>query len=102
MGGTAAAILSNSPSDGSGHGRLAAGFGNIGQRAQRGHVARTELPPIGQHRRERGADLVDAQTQQSVPRPAPERPLQPRAARGFQRQRQRLTGLAEGEHAVRE
>ena len=70
-----------------------------GQRAQRGHVARAELAPIRQHRRQRRADLVDAQTQQTVPGSPRECLLQPRAACGFQRQR--FAGLAKGEHAVR-
>jgi len=54
IGGTAAAIVSSSPSTEIGTG----GFGSlddIGKGAQCGHVARTKLPPVGQHWREKAS-----------------------------------------------
>ena len=70
-----------------GHRRLCAALANAGKRAQRGHVVRPELPPIRQYRRQRRPDLVNAQTQQSVPRAPCEGPLEPSAPLGVQRQR---------------
>ena len=86
MGGTAAAILSNSPSAGIGTGGLLR-LADAGKGAQRGHVARPRFPPIGQRRRKGRPDLVGAQDQQSVPGAACKRLLQPQAVLGLQSRR---------------
>ena len=72
------------PVGGDRHRRLGA-FGNPGKRAQRGHVAHPEFPPVGQHRRQRRPDLVGTEDQQAVPGAPRKRLLKPRAARGLQR-----------------
>ena len=79
--------------------RLGGALAEFGQRAQRGDVARTEIAPIRQHRRQRRRDLVGAQRQQSVARAATECLLQPGALRRLQLRR--LLVPAQRQHAMR-
>src|SRR5262249_23122887 len=86
IGGTAAAIESNSPSAGIGTGGLAP-LADAWKGAQRSHVTRPQFPPIGQRWRKSRPDLVSAQEQQSVTGAACKRLLQPRAVLWLQSQR---------------
>ena len=79
--------------------RLRALSVDVRQRAQRRHVARAEIAPVGQHRRHGRPDLVRAEPQQPMPGPARERLLEPRPQLG--RHFRRVRGLAQRQRAMR-
>ena len=81
------------------HRRLGAALGDPGESAYRRNVARAQFPPIGQHRRQSGADFIGAEPQQPVSGATREGMLQPRAALGVERHG--IFGMAQRERAMR-
>ena len=85
--------------DRAGDPRLRALSADVRQRAQRRHIARTEIAPVGQHRRHRRAYLVRAEPQQPMAGPARKRPIEPRTELG--RQFRRICCRAQHQRAMR-